>query len=302
MSYEVKLVKIDELNLPNQANSVWQDSRWMAAVAHLNGLEPMFVAAYDDGGLCAYLPIYIKHKFGLKRIVNPILSFYHPLEYILPPSTHANRILLRKHDINHALGGFLKNSFKKVRLNLNPDTFDVRGFTWQGLNATPLYTFIYDSSREPELFPEEKRRYRKSLQEGFVFNSHFDPDVFAKIFLDLCKRKGYDFRLKTEQLIKFLVTTHDQGILKQFNLLSNGEIVSSDMLLCDCSDTSYAVLRATSETAKTKNASILHSIKLCESLRELNKKLDFCGANVPGPARFKASFGFELKLFFQINN
>lgn len=302
MPYQVKLIRTDEFALPQPDISLWCKRQWMEALAELHQIDVNYLICEEAGNIVAYMPIYSKHRLGMKRAYSPVMAYYNPIHFILPNSSRQNRNLLRKHEISTAIAVFLKKAFLKLSINLSPENYDVRGFTWSGFKAVPLYTFIQDLQAKAQLFPEQQRKLNIALKQDFSFDESFDPEPFIKLLYELYEYKEHDFKLSPKRLLDFLTKQHDIGLIRQYNIRSEKNIASADILLCDETDTTFAILRATTEAARKNGISVLQNVSDARELNTKYKFLDFCGANISGPARFKAAFGYDLKVFFRIQN
>ncbi len=302
MAYDIILQKTTEPSLQVSPLPIWLHPLWMEAVARVHGIETAYLVCYEHDNLLAVMPLYIKRKLMLQKAINPVLAYYNPICYLLPETAFPNRDLLRRHEINCAIALYLKKNFHGLALNLHPDNLDMRGFTWNGINANPLYTFVHLTSQEPLLFAEERNKHRVAQKQGYRFEQHFEPELFCEMLYKLYELKKHDFGIKREALIQFLREMHAHQLIRQYNVMNDTETVSSDILVCDGTDTCYALLRATTEQARKLGASIMQNIESAKAISAEYPVLDFLGANIAGPARFKAAFGYDLKLFFRIQS
>lgn len=300
MGYDIRLQKPEELDLDASKLQIWLNPLWMEAVATVHNIDYTWLVCWEHDNLMALMPIYIKRKLMQNKAYNPVLAYYSPIMYSLPETGFPNRDLLRRHEINIAIARFLKKTFTSVSLNLHPEVLDMRGFTWNGLSAGPLYTFVHQTDREPLLFAEERNKHRVAQRQGYRLEQRFDPELFCDMLYDLYDLKNHDFGIKRDSLITFLNTVSEHGLIRQYNLVSDSGTVSSDIILCDQTDTCYALLRGTTEQARKLGASVMQNLESARAVASEYKVLDFLGANIAGPARFKAAFGYELKLFFRI--
>ncbi|MDD4309499.1 MAG: GNAT family N-acetyltransferase, partial [Candidatus Cloacimonetes bacterium] len=132
------------------------------------------------------------------------------------------------------------------------------------------------------------------------FAEEFRISDFMQMFKEMSERKDRHFGYTYEKLESFLIKLHSLGLLHQYNLYRDDRIVSSNLLLQNSNDIAYTVFRATDPEALRNGASSLHTVKLCENMAGKASELDFCGANIPEIARFKAALGLTLKVFYQI--
>jgi hypothetical protein len=280
---------------------LWFTPAWMNAIAELHQLTPKVLIASKKDNPLAFLPVYEKRFITLKKACNPVLSYYSPLHFIIPERKLANRELLLEYEITTAAGAFLKAGFKRVLLNLNPSTADIRGFRDAGLSAAPQYTFIKDLNTGFEVHKNEMTTLRKAEKQGYTFDAEYNPESLLELVYGMYERKRHPFRIRREALAVLIHKLHVAGLIAQYNIREGAGIVSSILILKDRGETCYAWLTG-SETETMKNgASVLLFRELFRALQTEYRYLDLCGGNSYGPSRLKAALGAELKLFFQLS-
>lgn len=300
MSVKTQLVSTDQYPLGNGDPCVWVNPLWVEAVARLMNLTANYVVCAKNDAILGVLPIYEKNYLLMHRAVTTYFGYYQPLIFDLSERKYPNRLLLDKLEICSALARFLREKYARISINLSPDLTDVRGFTWNKIHAHPLYTFQHELSSRMEIFSEEKTNLRKALRQEYRGGFLFDPDVLIQLLNDMYKRKEMDLNLDNARLRTFLINMHEAGLIRQYNLFLDDQIVSANLLVCGSSDTVYTLIRATRQDELKKGVSVLHSELLIQELKSEYRVIDWCGANSPGPARFKAGLGFELKPFYRL--
>jgi len=299
MAYTVSISKPESLNRPL---GIFFKPEFMQAVQELHGLDAYHLKCYKGTQLVALMPIYEKKLFSYRSLQNPAGSYYQGLELWLEESSPSARKILDGLKITQCIAGYLKDRYKRIKLNLSPSTTDIRGFTWNGLKAIPLYTFVGSVSNPPKPLSDERKKINLAARIGYDLSCGLELDAFIELFkaMNIKKQRNPDFGYPAFK--QFLHTLYEQGIMQQYNMKQAGRIVSSNILLKDA-EQAYTVFRATDQEALKNGASGLHTAKLLEELFSQGvTELDFCGGNVPDVARFKAALGLELKLFFQIQS
>lgn len=284
---------------------LWADPAFMAAVARLHGVEAWHLLCHKGDQLTGLLPLFEKTSFGLRRAVSPVSAYYQGLWFNWEGGRDPNRNLLDELHVSAEVAKFLRGRYKRVSFNLTPRNPDVRGFTWAGLKAEPLYTFIHRLSEPFCLLKDERKKLRLAEGQNYGFSERFDPDSFIGLLKGMYERKQHRFGVSYPALRGWLEELNGKGLLTQFNLTHKQETVSSNIVLKDASDrTAYTIMRGTRADDLKTGASTLHSKLLVEKLAAGGEfdQLDFCGANNPEVARFKAAMGFRLALFFRIRN
>jgi hypothetical protein len=296
VSYHVDISKPDAIDKPV---SLWSKPEFMEEVQNMHQLEALHVRCYKGEQLVAVLPVYEKRLLSYRVLKNPAGSYYQGLSILSGDKSLPARKLLDSLQITQSIAKALRDRYKKVQINLSPDSYDVRGFTWSGLSAKPLYTFVHQYQEDLQLLPDERKKVSQAEKEGYKFREQFDAEAFLRLFTAMNGRKNRHIGFSNRQFTQYLTGLHNKGFLRQFNLYREDVIVSSNMLLVDAKN-AYTVFRATDNEALKTGASGLHSLKLLETLKSEFTMLDFCGANVPDVARFKAALGLQLMVFFQI--
>lgn len=280
--------------------NLWSKPGFMEAVAELQGLNPQHLCCYKGQELVALLPVYEKKILGSSSLVSPVGSYYQGINLWLGENSLPARKLLDTLQIFDTVGKFCKAKYRKVRINLTPETYDIRGFVFSGLKAKPLYTFTAVPGVELQPLPDERQKIRLARSRGYIASCNYSHQDFIVLFRAMNSKKNREFKSGYAAFSRFLDALSVLGIMEQFNLLHDGEIVSSNILLLDANK-AYTIFRATEPEALKNGASGLHSILLLEYLHGKGvSELDFCGANVLEVARFKAALGLNLKAFFHI--
>jgi len=272
----------------------------MQELAELHQLTPVVLTASKNDNPLAFLPIYEKRLFAFRKAFNPVLVYYSPLYFTIPERKLPGRELQLEYELSMEMGAFLRGNYKKVLLNLNTDTLDVRGFKDAGLNAVPQYTFIRDLNASFEIHRNEMTTLRKAEKRGFTFDAEFCSESLLQLLYGMYERKSHPFRINRNKLAGLLSVISQNGILKQYNVRDNGRIVSSILVLADKGDTCYAWLAGADPDAMKDGASVFMYRELFSTLQKDFRYLDLCGANSKGPSRLKAALGADLKVFFQI--
>lgn len=280
--------------------NVWSKPIFMQTVADLNGYNPYHLVCYKGESPVAVLPLYEKKVFGLRIFKHPLLSYYQGLNLWLEKNAPAARKLLEALEITQAMAKYLKLNFKRIKLMLSPDTLDVRGFIWQQFSAMPYYTFVHNFKHNIVPLPDERRKISLAEKQMYNFEEGLEIETFIELLKHTHNQKKWESGINFQDLSSFISILHSAGIAYQMNLLKDKNIVSSNILLKD-SQKAYTIFRTTDKEALKNGASCLHTLKLIEYLKNENlQELDFCGANKPDIARFKAALDLELKVFFRI--
>ena len=299
MSYTVTIAPVQQLD---REQSLWSRPDFMQAAASLQSLEAWHLLCHKGNQLVACLPVYEKKLLSYRLLQSAIGSYYHGLDIWLEDNSLPARRSLDTLQIVSAIAQFIGNRYKKIAFNLSPDTMDVRGFSWNHLKAYPRYTFTHNCSLSLQPLPDERKKISLAAKQNYRFCEEFRPAEFMALFAEMNGRKNRHLGFTGKNLLLFLESLHSFGIMQQFNLYQEERIVSSNIMLQGSKEKAFTVFRATDPEALKTGASGLHTLKLIESFAGKPVELDFCGANIPEIARFKAALGLELKVFYQIHS
>ncbi|MBM3120174.1 MAG: hypothetical protein FJ006_11640 [Chloroflexi bacterium] len=298
MNFAITLLQPAELQIPELTLPVWFDARWMEGMREYFKFHPHILLCERAGNLAALLPVYEKRVLSHRRAVIPMLNFYQPLCHF-DKSENPNRSLLNQLETTQAIAAWLRQYYRKVNLSLHPDNYDVRGFSWEGYKALPRYTMYYDTTTVATLFKDEKNALHRAQRQDYQFQRGFEPQRFTDLLYALYQRKKVDFPVAAPVLSGFLSAMHDSQVIRQYNVLKDGRIVSANIVITD-RDRVYTWMRASEEDDLKTGVSVFHSVRLYDELSQEYALIDMCGANSASTARFKTGMGGKLKLFFHV--
>ncbi|MDD3282767.1 MAG: hypothetical protein PHY41_04755 [Candidatus Cloacimonetes bacterium] len=302
MTYSIRIVDIrsyDAVQI-SATYGYWHNPIFMLAVAEMHKLIPLQLQVFKGEELFAVLPLYERSKMGVRALVSPVGAYYQGICFAFEENAGKARIVLDTVAVCTEISQFLTKRYKRIHIKLNPQNYDVRGFTWNGFKAFPLYTFRYHVGESLPSLADERKKYRTAQKHDMRMEERFDPDAFMRLQKDLDLRKKHELGISYSRLKEFFIRLYSEQLLKQFNIIWQNEVVSANILLYDGGDVAYTLFKATAEKALRKGAATFHSINLLEELPLGTKLFDYCGANVPEVARFKAAIGLDLCSFYQI--
>lgn len=302
MKYRVQLVDAQSPLAAKIADSYgfWHNPLFMSSVSKLHKVDAYQVQVYKGEELIAILPVYERRKFGLKALITPTASYYQGISFDFEDNINPARKVLDTVAVTSDIAKFLSTRYRRINLKLSPENYDVRGFSWRGYSAKPLYTFWQYLGKDLCLMADERKKLRMARNEGMYLEEKFDVESFIRLERDLETRKSFNKGVSYPALADFYVELHKQGLLRQFNVYYKNEIVSANIILSDGGKLAYTIILATQKDAMKKGAATLHSVEISQHLPLKTKILDFCGANIREVARFKAALGLELRVYYHI--
>jgi len=299
MTYRFELVNPREPG-KNHILPLWTEPAFLRAIAALHGLDVYHLICMKGNEIAAIIPVFERQKLGIRHQILPVMAYYQPLSVYHDPGASDARRLLDELQITNGIADFLKARYKRITFNLDPRVTDIRGFSWSGLSAMPLYTFVYSEGDKLDPIRDEAEKLKKAEKRGYVHDDRFAPNEFLTLLRSLYDRKGHKLGVSFERLERFIQDLHAAGLLIQDNILQGDRIVSSDLIYAKPGGMAYAIMRATAPEEMTWGISSFHTKLMLGSLIPRYQAVDFCGANIRDVARFKAALGLKLKVFYRI--
>ncbi|MCB5253366.1 MAG: hypothetical protein RBR69_01880 [Candidatus Cloacimonadaceae bacterium] len=302
MKYSLELIDVPSEGARKLQSryAYWHDPEFMAALADLHSVRAMQLQVFKGEELLAILPLYERRKIGLKALVTPSGTYYQGICFNFEEASKPSRVSLDTTAICIRIASFMAEKYKWINFRLNPDNADIRGFSWAGYRVTVLYTFRQFIGSELCIMPDERKKMRQARKLGMKLIEDFDLDAFFHLQEELEKRKKHSLGIPHSRIKDFFARLYEKGLLKQFNIYQDSQVVSSNILYSDNGEVAYTVNMATSAEAMRQGAAIYHSLALASHLPKNTKILDFCGANIKEVSRFKAALGLDLHSFYHI--
>lgn len=297
MAFTVRLAEPQNLGLPL---NLWSLPQFMTAVQTLHGGQAFHLQCWKSEKLLAVLPLYEKRLLSYRALISPSTTYYSAVNLYLEANASPARKLLDTVQILQSMAIFIANRYQRLRFNLDPAILDVRGCTWNKLKARPLYTFHHDFQSPLRPLADEKKKAATARAQNYRFAEAFDADAFIRLFTALYQRKHKSLGFSRAAFEQYFTTLHEQNLVKQVNIYRDDRIICSNMLYFQPGDIMYAVFRATEEQEMKWGPSNMLTEELIKYAAPLTHRIDFCGANIPEVARYKAAEGLQLRVFFQI--
>jgi hypothetical protein len=287
---------------PHHPLNIWSNPVFMQTVAEISNFIPWHLVCYKGTTIVAVLPLYEKKLLGCRVLKRSSLSYYQGLNLWLNENSLPARKLLDALQITTAIAKGLKSHFKRIRINLTPETYDIRGFLWNKMQAVPFYTFVHNFNSELKPLPDKRRDLNQAKEQNYTLEEGLNIEEFISLLKILKIKKNWNPNCDYQGLTDFIRILYREGMLRQMNLIQQGKIVGSNLILQDGNKV-YNIYQVTEDTALKKGACSFHTVKLIELLqKEGFQELDFCGSSIPEIARFNSAIGLQLKVFFQIRS
>lgn len=306
MDLLVKSYKITDLPDNHKITNVYLYPDFLSSINKYFKLDVKYliVTNRSNNNIVAITSSFEKKMLGIPNIINPQIVYYQPIEFFLPQRKYENENQLQIIEINKKIAEYYHKYYFKVCKNLSPTTIDVRGFLWSGMTVTPLYTYVFylKNYNTDNHFKRQRATLRKAEKLPYTFNQQTDISRFLSLLQATKQRQDWNFNIDEKVLEGFLSHLIELGHVQQFNILNaNKKIVSTMLCILDkLNKTAYAWLAATDLKELSNGLSTLLIHEISQFLKGDYNTFDLCGANTDSIARFKASLGADLKVFYRI--
>lgn len=306
MNLVVKTYKLADLPEKNQISNLYLKAEFLSLLHKYFNLDIKYliVSNVDTEEIVAITFSVEKKILGIPSLINPQIIYYQPIEFYLPQKKYPNEKQLHELEIFKKISEYYNKYYFKVSKNLAPEIEDIRGFVWSGMSATPFYTYRFelDSYSSDNFFKKQRASLRKAQKLGYRFTQEVNINRFLELVKGTKERQEWNFNFNDEVLKSYLEDLVNLSFVEQFNIVNQEDKIVSTMfcLMDKINKISYAWL-ATTDVKELSNGvatQLLHSI--AEHLKIDYNVFDLCGANTDSIARFKASLGTQLKVFYRI--
>ncbi|MFQ5422831.1 MAG: GNAT family N-acetyltransferase [Phycisphaerae bacterium] len=183
--------------------------------------------------------------------------------------------------------------FQSATIEAHPDNRDLRPFTWNGWRAEIRYSFVTDLTRDPltHCDSDVRRRARNAESQGVRFVRNVQPQEFEHLWLVTHERQGLAPAVPSGALAPLLARlsrlcdTHIHGAR-----LADGRLAAANVVFYQAS-TAYYWMAAFDPRLAHTGANQFCTLQTLRAARQHAPNFDWIGANTPGVADYKQSFG-----------
>ncbi len=306
MDLIVKTYKITDLPEIDQITKVYLKPKFLALLIKYFNLDVKYLVVKNlhTQDMVAVTVSVEKKILGIASLINPHQLYYQPIQIFSAIRKCPNENQLQNIEIYKKISEYFHRFYFRVEKNLSPDNDDIRGFLWSGISAKPLYTYRFNlkSYTSDNYFNRQRGGLRKAQKMNYSFSRVPDIDSFLRLFEGTKQRQDWNYKMDETIFHKYLNELLELGFIEQFSILNqNNEVISTMFCIMDKDNKifyGWITSTLTSELTNGVSTLLIHSI--CEHLKKDYDIFDLCGANTDSIARFKASLGAELKVFYRI--
>lgn len=218
-------------------------------------------------------------------------------------STKNSGAIQYKRDAITKLAELVKEGKPKAGLTFSPVIDDVRPFQWAGFNVTPRYTFLlhlddWQTQADKRLL----RHIRKAKEQGYYCELTDDFDLLQRCLEFSEERKGFTHSVSTKNIKKLAEWMGDEKLLASICFSSDGTPVGARLTFCEPEGMAHAWSAGIQIGALRDGCNPLLFEFVANQLEQRGcNKIDLVGANIPGVAKAKASFGGELTTYYSVH-
>lgn len=284
--------------------SIFDESKWLAAVADVMGCDIRILGVFDNDRLIGGAPLNISNKFGMPTATGIPLTPTNSC--IAEPSgtiysSRATNYLLR---ITDAIGRFLQSNYDYAVVANHPFISDIRSFNWLGWRTQVLYTYHVDLAKADfsALAPKIRKLIRKAEKSGVIIERFYDFSVAHDLLAKTFRRKGVSLPFSSWQLSQICLRCADNVVLFVAKT-HDGKAIACSILIVDFKrSVAYSLLSGFDYAYQDTEATSLIKWKYIEYFKSNGFAiLDLVGAENKLIADFKAVFEGALVPYYQVS-
>jgi hypothetical protein len=277
---------------------------WLRFLSSLTSEGYLYLSGiFEKDLLIGLLPLWLDQKLGFRAPNRAPATPY--LGPVIPLPRHPAKSAAKIEQLVELLTPTLKR-YPLGRIFLPPEMSDVRPFISHGFAVLPRYTnrIRFSPEQEMDFLPQLRNKIRRGEKAGLTVETSEDAETLIELNQATYLRQGKK-SIFSESFLRQLVKQMTAEGWGKLWLCRNpqGKALACRLLLQD-ELWGYDLLAAGAdreEDDEMASAGPYLVAKILASLRGEVSGYDFCGANIPSIAAFKASFGGKLEPFFCIN-
>ncbi len=278
---------------------------WMETVCH--GKEWDVALVLDGDRIAAAWPYLLRHRAGLRYVLQPQLTPYNGPYYCYPLSAAT---LLKRRSFERAAAQQLIEQLRGLRLdffrqNFSPLVTDWLPFYWQGFSQTTRYTYrLPDISNPDALFNGTLKASRRKRIRQLLPQVHLVEDNDVEAFVQLRERywqlRGRQDVVGSAMVRRVCQTALDCGQGKLLSLRDSEERTLATKFIVYDEGCAYSLMSAKAATATHLNIMDVLTWLAIRHMAAYSKAFDFEGSMDYNIGHFYSEFGAEQVPFFSI--
>jgi hypothetical protein len=277
---------------------------WLRFLSRLTDEGYLYLSGiFEQDLLIGLLPLWLDQKLGFRAPNRAPATPY--LGPVIALPEHPAKSAAKMEQLVELLTPTLKR-YPLGRIFLPPEMNDVRPFISRGFAVLPRYTnrIIFHPKKELSFLPQLRNKIRRAEKAGLTVAPSEDVETLVQLDKATYTRQGKKPIFSENFLRQLMKQMTAEGWGRMWICHSpQGKALACRVVLQD-ELWGYDLLAASSDREGDEEEVGAGPYLVAQILEHLRRKVfgyDFCGANMPSIATFKASFGGNLEPFFCIN-
>lgn len=267
------------------------------SVAQHLGFPFKILVTEDKGKIQAGILLFEKKKLGISMAVTPPMT---PYSGIILSTAASQTTIFAKNHFPSQLVSEIGKLYAKSSLVQYPYLQDSRFFQWNNWLVQPKYTYWQTPSTFEEIYnrlPQDRRYDVRRAAKSYEFKPFEPAQTMAKLVEQSYKRQQKSVPISTQTLTDFLADLKDKKLVNFYGISLKGEEnFQAAVAVVQEKATAYHFLAGSA----VKNANLFLNMCILDQMHKMGIEVyDFCGANIPSIAKFKALTQPNLAPYFQ---
>lgn len=279
---------LDLITAHSSSTSIFDDPAYLAIHPAIFKVEIAYHAWAIEGELQIATAVYHQQQ----RIVNPHHFGYQNI-LITKPGVDSTQQL---QDFTKALS----KTYKSISWKLMPSIMDTRPMTWNGFSSQAAYTLVKNTN-DLSYQGNIHRYIQKAEKTGIEYRSNTDTSATLAFHQADLAHFGVN-PSKQAHYTRYFEALITVGMMQTYNAYLENKLIGSILAITDQQrGTAYLIMISRSEGYyPTGVQSGLYHYTF-QQLQQMGcTEVDLCGANIPGIAKFKASFYPQLTPYYRV--
>ncbi|WP_019558162.1 GNAT family N-acetyltransferase [Thioalkalivibrio sp. ALE12] len=235
-------------------------------------------------------------------IVQPPRNPYLPIQFATS-ATRVSAINRRKRDAFEALVKAMESYRGQRPIALDPVVQDVRPFVWEGQVARPRYTYTlplpgWSEQADKTVF----QKARKAEKGGYTVEQTFDYEAVQGCLESAQDRKGFDHRVSARGLARLAELMGGEHFVCFLARGADGTPKGAWVRIYVPGGRALAWSAGVQTEALKDGVNSLLAVHALEWFESRDcTSFDFVGANIPGVAAMKETWGGELTPYYVVS-
>ncbi len=284
--------------------TVFDESRWIQAMAEAAGTDIRLVGVFDGDSLVGGVHLQHRERLGMRMARGCRLSPTNSCVVRVPaeaPRVERERLVL---EVTRALGEFLGPQYDFVAITNSPGLADVRSFRWLGWRTSVWYTYHVDLPNMPMARHDEALR-RAAEEAGLshpVMKDVGAPERFHALAAKASQHDGAEPAVSLAQLSHLHEQLPDLVRIRAGTWEDRDADVFGIVCVLDRKRSITHAMWAAYDPA-LRTAPVVYSFTWAElaAWREAGlATFDFVGADVEDMVRYKSEFEPRLVPYYRV--